>query len=88
MSTSTVFPEENLSLTADPGFGFFPGSPGLTLNNGSYEIVRKLGRGQSSSTWLIENRGSEYVPIPSFGNTRYPNTGVGLDDAKTYGTSR
>ena len=84
MSTSTSFPEENLSLTANQGFGFFPGSPGLTLKNGSYEIVRKLGSGQSSSTWLIENLGSEYVFIPSFRDTIYPNAGVGLDGVETY----
>jgi hypothetical protein len=66
MSTSTVFPEENLALTADQGFGFFPGSPGLTLKNGCYEVVRKLGRGQFSSTWLVVNLGSVYVSLPLF----------------------
>jgi hypothetical protein len=61
-----MFPEENLSLNAEQGFGFFPAVPGLTLKNGCYKVVRKLGRGESSSVWLVENLGSVYVPVISF----------------------
>ena len=33
---------------------FSPAHPGLLLN-GRYEIVRKLGRGQFSTTWLVSD---------------------------------
>ena len=47
-------PEEPLSLSGMQGFGFFPARPGLLLN-GRYEIMRKLGRGQFSTTWLVHD---------------------------------
>jgi serine/threonine-protein kinase SRPK3 len=50
----TIFPEEPLSLSGDQGFGFFPGRIGLLLN-GRYEILRKLGRGQYSTIWLVSD---------------------------------
>ena len=50
------FPEEPLHLSGDQGFGFFPARAGLLLNGGRYEILRKLGRGQFSSTWLVFDR--------------------------------
>jgi serine/threonine-protein kinase SRPK3 len=46
-------PEENLHLTQNQGFGFYPGSPGQKLKDGYYDIIRKLGRGRCSSTWLV-----------------------------------
>ena len=63
MSADVVFPEENLTLTAEQGFGFFVASPRLTLKNGYYKIARKLGRGRFSSTWLVSNHESGYVHI-------------------------
>jgi len=56
---ANAFPEEPLSLSGEQGFGFFPARVGLLLNNGRYEILRKLGRGQFSSTWLVSD--SQYV---------------------------
>ncbi|KDR68141.1 hypothetical protein GALMADRAFT_272755 [Galerina marginata CBS 339.88] len=47
------FPEEPLHLGASDGFGYFPAYPGLKLNENRYEVIRKLGYGPKSSTWLI-----------------------------------
>ncbi len=55
----TTFPEEPLSLSGDQGFGYFPARAGLLLNDGQYEILRKLGHGQFSSIWLVSD--SRYV---------------------------
>ncbi|KAJ3520420.1 hypothetical protein NMY22_g12768 [Coprinellus aureogranulatus] len=43
----STFPEEPLNA------GYFPGTPNQVLNNGTYTIVRKLGWGTRSSTWLV-----------------------------------
>ncbi|KAF9520422.1 hypothetical protein BS47DRAFT_1287112 [Hydnum rufescens UP504] len=43
--------EEDLILSADEGFGYFPAESGGLLN-GYYQIVRKLGWGRYSSVWL------------------------------------
>lgn len=51
----TMFSEEPLFLSGEQGFGFFPARPGLLLNDGRYEVLRKLGRGQLSSTWLASD---------------------------------
>jgi serine/threonine protein kinase len=51
---TTTFPEEPLLKTLEQGAGFFPGQPGLVLGNGKYRILRKLGWGQHSSTWLVD----------------------------------
>jgi serine/threonine-protein kinase SRPK3 len=48
-------------LSAQEGFGFFLGRPGLLLNKGRYEVLRKLGKGQYSSTWLACD--SQYVML-------------------------
>jgi serine/threonine-protein kinase SRPK3 len=53
MNTFKLFPEEPLHQSGDQGFGFFPARAGLLLNNGRYEILRKLGRGQYFTTWLV-----------------------------------
>ena len=53
------FPEEPLALSAQEGFGFFLGRSGLLLNKGRYEVLRKLGKGKFSSTWLACD--SQYV---------------------------
>ncbi len=42
-----------MSPSGEQGVGFFPAYPGLLLNNGRYEIMRKLGEGQFSTTWLV-----------------------------------
>ncbi|KAF6741555.1 CMGC/SRPK protein kinase [Ephemerocybe angulata] len=47
------FPEEPLSLSAADGFGYFPADINQTLSGGRYTIVRKLGWGPRSSTWLV-----------------------------------
>ncbi|OJA14154.1 hypothetical protein AZE42_09595 [Rhizopogon vesiculosus] len=52
---ANLFPEEPLALSAEEGFGFFPAHLGTLLNNSRYEVLRKLGRGQFSSTWLASD---------------------------------
>jgi hypothetical protein len=47
-STSSTFPEEQLDSAA----GYFPAHPGQSLKNGRFTIIRKLGWGPRSSTWL------------------------------------
>ncbi|KDR77330.1 hypothetical protein GALMADRAFT_66277 [Galerina marginata CBS 339.88] len=42
------FPEEQLNSH----FGYFPGQPGQTLDNGAWLIIRKLGWGPRSSVWF------------------------------------
>lgn len=46
------FPEEPLHLSTKDGAGFYPVTIGQSLNGDKYKIVRKLGWGQYSSTWL------------------------------------
>jgi len=48
-----LFHEEPLHLSGDQTFGFFPAHAGTLLKDGRYEILRKLGRGQCSTTWLV-----------------------------------
>jgi hypothetical protein len=62
---SVKISEEPLSLSGDQGFGYFPGRAGLLLNNGRYEILRKLGRGQYSTTWLVSDSQCVYKSILS-----------------------
>ncbi|KZT07598.1 kinase-like protein [Laetiporus sulphureus 93-53] len=49
------FPEENLLATIPEGDGFFVASPGALLKAGRYSIIRKLGRGVCSNTFLVED---------------------------------
>ncbi|KAF8344617.1 kinase-like protein [Amanita rubescens] len=49
------FPEENLLSIAEQGGGFFITSPGALLKAGRYKIIRKLGRGRCSNTFLVED---------------------------------
>jgi serine/threonine-protein kinase SRPK3 len=49
------FPEENLLSTVEQGGGFFITSPGAFLKAGRYKIIRKLGRGRCSNTFLVED---------------------------------
>ncbi|KAF6757910.1 CMGC/SRPK protein kinase [Ephemerocybe angulata] len=48
------FPEEPLNLSAADGYGYFPADINQTLNGGEYTVVRKLGWGPRSSTWLVQ----------------------------------
>lgn len=47
------FPEEPLNLSGADGFGYFPANINQALNGGTYHVVRKLGWGTRSSTWLV-----------------------------------
>jgi len=49
------FPEENLLSTAANGDGFFITHPGAVLKAGRYKVIRKLGRGRCSNTFLVED---------------------------------
>ncbi|KAF6748247.1 kinase-like domain-containing protein [Ephemerocybe angulata] len=53
------FPEEPLSLSAADGFGYFPADINQTLCEGRYTIIRKLGWGPTSSTWLVREEGGD-----------------------------
>lgn len=49
----SVFPEEQLDLP----IGYFPAQPGQVLKGGGWTVIRKLGWGPRSSTWLaIDNK--------------------------------
>ena len=47
----STFPEEQL----DSPVGYFPAQPGQSLKKGQYTIIRKLGWGPRSSTWLARD---------------------------------
>ncbi|KAF8972224.1 kinase-like domain-containing protein [Flammula alnicola] len=47
------FPEEPLDLSPAKGGGYYPAAIHQKLNGDKYEIVRKLGYGPRSSTWLV-----------------------------------
>ncbi|KAJ3537124.1 hypothetical protein NMY22_g5727 [Coprinellus aureogranulatus] len=47
------FPEEPLNLSATDGFGYYPADINEALNGDQYRIIRKLGWGPRSSTWLV-----------------------------------
>jgi hypothetical protein len=51
-------PNPDLSRTARDGYGYFPASPGLTLKDGRYEVLRMLGSGQTSSVFLVRDLGA------------------------------
>ncbi|KAG8810799.1 hypothetical protein FRC17_002779 [Serendipita sp. 399] len=57
-----MFPEENLLATAEEGYGYFVTRPGFKLKGGRYTIVRKLGRGEYSSVYLVyDEEEKEYM---------------------------
>ncbi|KIM36816.1 hypothetical protein M413DRAFT_13773 [Hebeloma cylindrosporum] len=57
-----IFPEEQL----DSAVGYFPARPGQTLKDGRWAIVRKVGWGPRSSTWLaVDNSIKRDVPLYS-----------------------
>ncbi|KAF9472222.1 kinase-like protein [Pholiota conissans] len=47
------FPEEPLDLPPHQGGGYYPAAIHQRIHNGKYEIIRKLGYGPLSSTWLV-----------------------------------
>ncbi|KAF9477399.1 kinase-like protein [Pholiota conissans] len=47
------FPEEPLDLSPSQGGGYYPASIHQRIHNEKYEIIRKLGYGPRSSTWLV-----------------------------------
>jgi hypothetical protein len=47
------FPEEPLNLSPSEGGGHYPAAIPQKLNGDKYEIIRKLGYGPRSSTWLV-----------------------------------
>ena len=47
------FPEESLSLSPSEGGGHYPADLHQKLNGDKYKIIRKLGYGPRSSTWLV-----------------------------------
>jgi len=54
-----VWPEEDLTSTADESGGFYSLRVGETLDDGRFVITRKLGWGGFSSVWLARDR--EYM---------------------------
>ncbi|KAH9475358.1 Serine/threonine-protein kinase SRPK [Psilocybe cubensis] len=58
------FPEEDLRRQGQDVPGFFPATLGMTLGDGQYTIVRKLGTGAFSSVWLAnDSRQHRYVVL-------------------------
>ena len=47
------FPEEPLNLSPSEGGGHYPATIHQKLNGDKYKIIRKLGYGPRSSTWLV-----------------------------------
>ncbi|KAF8198456.1 kinase-like domain-containing protein [Pholiota molesta] len=58
------FPEEPLDLSASEGAGYYSAAIHERIHNGEYEIIRKLGYGPRSSTWLVLHT-SQKEPIYS-----------------------
>ena len=56
-STMSTFPEEQL----DSPSGYFPAQPGQSLKDGQWTIIRKLGWGPRSSTWLALDNSKSYA---------------------------
>ena len=57
-TSSSTFPEEQLDSAA----GYFPAKPGQSLDGKRWTIIRKLGWGPRSSTWLaVDNNESDLV---------------------------
>jgi serine/threonine-protein kinase SRPK3 len=61
----TGFVEEDLLSTTAQGNGFFLTKPGAFLKAHRYEIIRKLGRGRCSNTFLVKDHeaNEKYVAI-------------------------
>ncbi|KAF8972233.1 kinase-like domain-containing protein [Flammula alnicola] len=61
------FPEEPLDLSPAKGGGYYPAAIHQELNGDKYKIVRKLGYGPRSSTWLVLcSHRPKYVAVKIF----------------------
>jgi hypothetical protein len=61
------FPEEPLNLSPSEGGGHYPAEIHQKLNGDKYKIIRKLGYGPRSSTWLVlRAHDSEYFAVKIF----------------------
>ena len=49
-----------------PDLDFFYPQPGMKLNEGRYELLRHLGSGKYSTTWLVTDFKAAYVANNSF----------------------
>ena len=56
------FPEEPLDLPPSEGGGYYPATIHQKLNDGRFEVVRKLGYGPRSSVWLVWD-GEDYFAV-------------------------
>ena len=52
-ASMSPFPEEPLNLSPSEGGGHYPAEIHQKLNGDKYKIIRKLGYGPRSSTWLV-----------------------------------
>ena len=52
-SMNHPFPEEPLNLSPSEGGGYYPAVIHQKLNGDKYKVIRKLGYGPRSSTWLV-----------------------------------
>ncbi|KAF5335544.1 hypothetical protein D9611_012187 [Ephemerocybe angulata] len=68
LSGMVSFPEEPLNLSAADGFGYLAADINQTLNGGEFAIVRKLGWGPRSSTWLVQVKGEDSTEELDFPN--------------------
>ncbi|KAF9475177.1 kinase-like protein [Pholiota conissans] len=59
------FPEEPLDLPPSQGGGYYPAAIHQLIHNAKYEIIRKLGYGPHSSTWLVLHDSEYHEPIYS-----------------------
>jgi serine/threonine protein kinase len=61
------FPEEPFNLSPSEGGGYYPATIHQKLNGDKYEIIRKLGYGPRSSTWLVcHTRDLRYYAVKIF----------------------
>jgi hypothetical protein len=53
--STTDPPSENLTLTKQDRYGYFPARLNQSLADGRYTILRKLGWGTAASVWLAND---------------------------------
>jgi serine/threonine-protein kinase SRPK3 len=69
-------PEEPIMLSPSQGFGFFNLGVGAKLNQGKYDIVRKLGWGGYSNVWLAKSTRSVQSSGHFFALKLYPDSAL------------